>query len=76
VIEPSWYFDGRTPAEFRKFMQKMVDWIEQHPEQSTKEKLAVIYAWNEIGEGGWLVPCKDDPSGEYLKVIKQIVLGN
>jgi hypothetical protein len=76
VIETSWYFDGRTPAEFGKFLQKMVDWIEQHPEQTTKEKLALIYAWNEIGEGGWLVPCKDDPNGEYLKVIKQIVLGN
>lgn len=30
---------------------------------------------NELGEGGYLVPTKGDPDGEYLKVIRRIVYG-
>lgn len=54
-------------------MGRLADWMEEHPEQVTKDRLALIYAWNEIGEGGWLVPCKDDPKGSYLKAIRDIV---
>ena len=32
-----------------------------------------IYARNEIGEGGWLVPCREEPDGTYLKVIRRVV---
>lgn len=53
----------------------MVDWMDKHPEQTTKDRLALVYAWNEIGEGGGLVPCRDDPNGEHLKVIRRVVLG-
>ena len=35
----------------------------------------MVYAWNEIGEGGWLVPCREDPDGAYLKAIKRVVFG-
>lgn len=73
--EPSWYFEGNTPEAFKGFLEKMVDWMESHPEQVTKDRLAVLYAWNEIGEGGWLVPCKDDPEGAYLNMVKSVVLG-
>lgn len=71
----SWYYAGKTPELFEKFMRSMVNWMDQHPDQATKDRLATIYAWNEIGEGGWLVPCKDDPKGAYLKVVKKIVYG-
>jgi hypothetical protein len=30
---------------------------------------------DEIGEGGWLVPCKDDPQGAWLKAIRRVVFG-
>jgi len=74
-VETSWYFEGNTPAAFKDFLQKMVDWMDTHPQQTTKDRLAVIYAWNEIGEGGWLVPCKDDPDGAYLDAVREIVYG-
>ena len=73
--EPSWYFKGKTPEAFQSYIEKMAKWMDANPEQVTKDRLAVIYAWNEIGEGGWLVPCKDDPNGAYLKVIKHVVYG-
>ena len=73
--QTSWYFTGNTPEAFGGFMEKMARWIEEHPEQSTKEKLAMVYAWNEIGEGGWLVPRRDDPDGKYLKAVRKVVFG-
>jgi hypothetical protein len=54
-------------------MEKLVQWMDTHPVQITKDRLAILCAWNEMGEGSWVVPCKDDPDGEYLKAIKQVV---
>jgi hypothetical protein len=56
-------------------MQRLAEWIEAHPNEVTKDRLALVYAWNEIGEGGWLVPCREDPDGAYLKVLRRVVLG-
>jgi hypothetical protein len=71
----SWYFDKATPEEFKGLLDKLVNWMDTNPTLVTKDRLAIIYAWNEIGEGGWLVPCKDDPDGAYLKVVRNVVFG-
>jgi hypothetical protein len=71
----SWYFTGRSPKLLGSFMEKLVQWMDGHPKQITKDRLALLCAWNEMGEGSWLVPCKDDPHGAYLKAIKQVVFG-
>ena len=47
--------------------------VEQAIEQATKDRLAIIYAWNEIAEGGWFMPCLDDPEGKFLEAIRQVV---
>ncbi len=70
-----WYFERATPAEFEDGLRKLLMWMETNPEQVTRDRLAVIYAWNEIAEGGWLVPCIDDPDGNYLKAIRNVVSG-
>jgi len=75
TMEPSWYFEGNTPQAFGNALEKMVHWMDENPDQITKDRLSVIYAWNEIGEGGWLVPCKDDPNGAYLKAVRRVVYG-
>ena len=69
------HFDRGTPLELEQYIRKMAEWMDTHPEQVTTDKLSIIYAWNEIGEGGWLVPCKDDPKGAYLKAIRNVVFG-
>ena len=74
-VEVSWYFTGRTPEAFGGLLERMAQWMEANPTQVTKERLALVYAWNEGGEGGWLVPCRDDPDGAYLKAIRRVVLG-
>jgi len=68
------HFDRGTPAELENYTKSLVEWMNANPSGVTKDKLAIIYAWNEIGEGGWLVPCKDDPVGAYLKAIRNAVL--
>ncbi len=69
----SWYFTGRTPQKLKNFMEKLVEWMNDHPDQITKDRLALLCAWNEMGEGSWVVPCKEDPDGAYLKAIKKVV---
>jgi len=71
----SWYFDKGTPDEFGGMLQRMAGWMDSNPAAVTKDRLAIVYAWNEIGEGGWLVPCRDDPDGAYLKAIQKAVYG-
>ena len=73
IRQLSWYFEKAKPKEFRNLLKELIKWMDEHPTQITKDRLAIIYAWNEIGEGGWLVPCKDDPKGAYLKVIKDVI---
>jgi hypothetical protein len=71
----SWFFERAKPKEFKNLLKELKKWMDAHPTQITKDRLAIIYAWNEIGEGGWLVPCKDDPTGKYLKAIGRVVYG-
>lgn len=74
-VPVSWYFEKATPAQFGGLLERMAQWMDANPALVTKDRLAIIYAWNEIGEGGWLVPCKDDPDAAYLKAIRHVVLG-
>lgn len=70
----SWYFTGRTPALFQQHVNEAIAWMDQHPEEATRQRLAIIYAWNELGEGGYMVPTKADPNGEYLRALKTAVM--
>lgn len=75
-VTVSQHFDRGTPAELEQYIRSLGDWMDANPTKVTKDRLGLIYAWNEIGEGGWLVPCKDDPNAEYLKAIKRAVFQN
>ncbi|MGE5293580.1 MAG: glycoside hydrolase family 99-like domain-containing protein [Solirubrobacterales bacterium] len=72
--KPGWYFPDRTPAAFGQFLRSAIAWMDEHPEQTTKERLILVYAWNEFGEGGYIAPTKGDPEGRYLKALKSVVL--
>ena len=68
-----WFYTGRTPEQFKDFLNDSVAWMDKNPEQTIKERMILIYAWNELGEGGYLVPTKGDPKASYLKVVKEVV---
>jgi hypothetical protein len=43
------------------------EWINRNKEYTTKERIALVYAWNEYGEGAWLTPNQNNNKLEYLK---------
>lgn len=71
--QPCWYYPDRTPEQFASFVRHGVEWMEAHPKQTTAEKLMLLFAWNEYGEGGWLAPTKGDPEAKYLKALRSVV---
>jgi hypothetical protein len=71
--DAGWYYPDRTPEQFADFLDQAVLWLDRHPEQATPERLILIYAWNELGEGGYIAPTNGDPDGKYLKAIRSIV---
>lgn len=62
------YYINKKPSLFRTHLMRAVDFVlyreNDHP-------VIMIYAWNELGEGGYLVPTKGDPRGKYLKQVKK-----
>ena len=45
-----WYPD-RTPSLVEEFVRLGVRWLDKHPDKATSQRLLLIYAWNENGEG-------------------------
>lgn len=50
-----WY-TGVTPRLLGDHLTEMVNWTKEHSHKTLGGNLAVMYAWNEYGEGGWLTP--------------------
>jgi hypothetical protein len=74
--KPGYYFPNRTPKAFAGFLNDANKWMDEHPNATTKERIVLVYAWNELGEGGYLVPTKADPKAKFLKTIKRVVKKN
>lgn len=71
---PGCYFPDRTPEQFAQCVRAAAEWMDQHPEQTTAERIVLVYAWNEFGEGGYIAPTKGDPGGSYLKALRTLTL--
>ncbi|MGE5607783.1 MAG: glycoside hydrolase family 99-like domain-containing protein, partial [Bacillota bacterium] len=68
------YYPDRSPAAVRNFIGRAIAWVKQHPEGAVRERLVVLYAWNENGEGGYLTPTKGDGDA-YLKAAGEAIRG-
>jgi hypothetical protein len=49
------HYDAPTPEELVAHLRRALDWIDAHP-GAAAARTALIYAWNEHDEGGWLAP--------------------
>ena len=56
VIVPR--FAGYSRSSVYKSVRAAQAWINENKQQTPKERMAIMYAWNENGEGGWLTPSK------------------
>lgn len=69
-----WYPD-RTPQLVEEFVRMGVLWLDQHTQKATPQRLLLLYAWNENGEGGYLTPTTKDGT-EYLKAVQRGIGGD
>ena len=53
-------YAGRTPQQFGCYAVLARHWIDTHPAQTTQERVVLVYAWTEIGEGGAIIPSRGD----------------
>jgi hypothetical protein len=61
-----------TPEAFREFLALAKQYMEKPARAHLEVKnLLFLYAWNEIGEGGILIPTKQD-GDSYLKQIREV----
>ena len=49
-------YAGRSPAQFLCYASAARRWIDAHPYRTVPERIALVFAWNEIGEGSALIP--------------------
>lgn len=62
------YYTGRTPRAFREQIEVALQFA---CKRNPRHRLVMIYAWNELGEGGYLVPTLEDKKAVYLKQVKK-----
>ena len=67
----SLYASNRTPQKLYQHILNTESWMINHKDK-TIGNLAIIYAWNEVCEGGYLVPTKED-GYSYLYAVKNAV---
>lgn len=67
--EKTIYYTGRSPKSFGKHLEHAI--LNVH-KCNPPIKIVMIYAWNELGEGGYIIPTKGDPHGAYIKQIKKV----
>jgi hypothetical protein len=53
--EIEYYYGAPTPEELASLLRDAVEWCKLHA-KSAEANVVLIYAWNEIDEGGWLLP--------------------
>ena len=64
------YYPDRTPVQVADFVARAVRWLNAHPDKTTQERILLLYAWNENGEGGYLTPTKGYGDA-YLKAVSE-----
>lgn len=71
ILKVSPFYPDRSPQKFIHFCQLTKGWVSQHENNIVKPKTILIYAWNELGEGGYILPTVGDGFG-YLDAVKEV----
>ena len=64
------YYDTATPREVGEHVVEMVDYIVGHA-TACPAQVGLVYAWNELAEGGWLMPTysPDGPDAQRVAAV-------
>ncbi|GAB3940739.1 hypothetical protein GCM10028805_03000 [Spirosoma harenae] len=64
-------YTGYSSGSVYRSITDAIKWINQHPNNTPKERIILTYAWNENGEGAWLTPTESQPN--LLEGVKKAV---
>jgi hypothetical protein len=71
----SFWFEQPTYSQWESDAAGYIDWMEQYPGRTSDPGFALLYAWNEIDEGGGIVP-EIQQGTKYLDGIGAAKTGN
>jgi len=61
-----------APEQLAAHVLEAVEWMRTYPE-AAEPQTVIVYAWNELSEGGWLVPTLEEGDAR-LRVISEALL--
>lgn len=65
------YFVGYSEKSVYKSVSELIKWMYRNPGKTTADKVALLYAWNENGEGAYLTPSKKGPN--FLRGLRKAI---
>lgn len=65
------YYQAPTMYELKTHINNAVDWLKKN-KNAAASQCAIIYAWNEFDEGGWLCPTITNNT-EYIDAIHSVL---
>jgi hypothetical protein len=69
-LKSNWFAHGK-PEEVAAHVAAGLEWVRQHPGMCPANTV-IIYAWNELSEGGWIVPTLDEGTAR-LDAIQRVL---
>ena len=66
------YYETATASELAAHLRSAIAWMQANKE-ACRSQCAIIYAWNEIDEGGWLLPTLQG-GAERLDSIEKVLI--
>jgi hypothetical protein len=67
------YYGKATPDEIGRELRDCLRWMKSHP-AAVPANTALIYAWNEYDEGGWLAPTYPNDRSR-LEAVRRVLRG-
>lgn len=68
------YYVGYSEQSVYKSVDGIIDWLNNNSTNTTAEKIGLLYAWNENGEGAYLTPSKKGPN--FLRGVRKAIYKN
>jgi hypothetical protein len=68
-------YEGFSNTSVYNQVNAVKEWLIQNSSKATDQQVAVIYAWNEYGEGAWLTPSANSNTN-YLRSVKKALNGH
>lgn len=56
-VEP--FYVGYSPESVYRSVRNCLGWLRENEKFTVMDQMAILYAWNENGEGAWLTPTKN-----------------